>query len=605
MASLPIPDVPLIQPSTDVGGLPPAPRLDPQEFAYSSTFGLRKAGEALGQVSAAAQEYVRVKRTLDEESDRQAAERAANVYKVNVAEAMTQVEKDLSVPPEQYAPKVEEASRKARESVGKTLTTARSRVLFEQRADNIMTSTTINARAEGLKLQLAGIKSGAAMERQALQRTAVYARKPDGTPDEAAQATAMAEIEAQITTFVRKGLYSGAEANAIRLDNAKTVAKGRVQVAWQDPVKRPELIRQLENGEIIGMDAEEQPALAQQLIRLQDQEDDRAYTKQERERKKATDAGVKDVTDLWYAGDTKGAQARLAEIHDQIPRDEYRQWMGWLQAPPPKPDMPNNDAVLGPLQVEVYSVDNNPRDILKKVHQAIADGHLNTPTHRILANELQNRILAEDQRAERRADRRDRQADQILQERKFNYTRGKDTLDETFRLTNQDAKTDDLIRSNYDAAIRDYYEHVSPYRPNSMTPEDWHARRMPIFRARLDSKFNDRAREITGVLTDKGIPITGDLRAPQTATNVGSYLKANQAALEQKHGVGGFKLIMQDVREAQIMANERVRFQESLRSQTGAAAPQTGVPGPGAPAKGTRAQDPALARPKTGGRSAN
>jgi hypothetical protein len=90
--------VPQIEPSADGGGLPGAPSLDPGSFAARSTSGLRSVARGLGEVAESAEDtatwalrakaaQARVDEELQKEQDALAADRAENLYKLDVANA--------------------------------------------------------------------------------------------------------------------------------------------------------------------------------------------------------------------------------------------------------------------------------------------------------------------------------------------------------------------------------------------------------------------------------------------------------------------------------------------------------------------------------------
>jgi hypothetical protein len=617
-----VPDVPLIQPKAEAGGLPPGPRLDPGEFASLSTFGLRIASREAGRIASVAEDYVRIKRTLDEESDKLAADKAANVYKLNVTDTMNKVSQDTSITPEQYAPAVEDASRKARESIGKTLTTARSRDLFERQADNIYTNTAITARSEGLKLQLAGIKSAHGDKLQGMSTAAVMIPLAPVGDVEAANQTAAA-VEAQMTTIyaeidekTRLGIYTGGEARAEKLRQARVVSFGRIKREWQDPVRRPEILSRLAEGQAHGIDADDQLVLRDQLQNQQRIDEEREEARQDRDRTKRGDAGLKDVTDFWYGNKRHEGLARLAELRNDLPSGVYDKWVERLQADPVPPETPNDPATLERLQKRVYSVDNvahPPRQVLEEVHEALTNHKLNPAAHRVLANETQNRILQLQAKAERDAERADRQRDRVEQRDLFAYRQVDRQLTQLFRETG-DLKFDSASQAVLGDALEDFFESTNPYnKQRAMTPEQWWARRSPVYAARMSERADHRLNEITDKLVSVGaVPAGFSVKSPVVAQNAINYLYVNRDAIEKRHGSHEWGLIMQSARDAQTMLREQQRQRDILERNRiiqgresgggggggGGTAPTPAGPRP----QGTAAPNPALAGPKSGGR---
>lgn len=273
--------IPLILPNVDGGGLPPAPYLDPGRYASLSTSGLRVVAGAASTVAEIAAEHQRIQRTLTDEQDRVDAERAVGQFKIKAQQNEMDVKSDLNIPADQYATQVEERNRRDREAFGKDLKSDRSRRMYERGAEGVQISSTINARAEGFKTQIAGLKVAKADERRQLENQAVFGAT------EAERNAARLQIETGIDHFLGKGFYSAEEASAARAGSAARIQEGEIRRDIRNPTKRAGVIDGLLMGTYTALPAERQLELAQTLTaederRRKDQEaeDEKTRTKQ-------------------------------------------------------------------------------------------------------------------------------------------------------------------------------------------------------------------------------------------------------------------------------------------------------------------------------------
>lgn len=595
------PRIPRIQPEAAGVSLPPQPSLSPQGLAELSTRASRALAGELGQAARQAEsihaEHERIKKTLQAEQDALDATEALNQYRLGSAQYQIDLKKDGSVTANDYAPRVEDFNRKNRETVGKTLKTDAARLRFERAASGVQTEAAINARAEGLQMLNASVRSGADLQIQDWERVAVNAATP------AKRAEAEGEITKIIDRLEGKSIFSGAEAGARRVGTRTRIAKGRIQVEWQDPEKRPAIIAQLTAREVIGIDADDQGPLLQSLKSQQYQDEEREYTKDKRAQAERATAAEKDINDAWRSGDLAKARQLLETNRRDLTSNDYMALDERIQQPPKPPAIENDRATMLALQPEVYSVQNDPRKVLPLVHRALHDGKINDGTHRVLANELQNRILAEDQRRERAADRAAAKGEASLAERKFVYTQGKDILEETFKTTGMLEKFDTDVQDAKTDALQDFYVNTNPYNPK-MTTQEWVARRLPEYQARVATKANSRFTAIDQALVTANIPVQGNIQNPQTASAVRSYLKANQGELIRKHGPEGFADLAAQVREAEIMGREIARVNNYRATRGGGGGAPAAAPAAPAPTSGQPggASQPFQKREKSGGR---
>jgi hypothetical protein len=533
-----VPDVPLIQPSTQVGGVPAGPHLDPGSYAQLSTSGLRAfAGAAqtiAHEAGALAEEQRRIKSTLDAEADKLAADQAANVYKVNVADTMAKVSQDVTITPQQYAPAVEEASRKARASIGKGLTTTRARVLFERQADDIHTATTINARSEGLKLELAGIKSGAALQVQEWQRTAIH------HPDEAERIGAVAKIEEHILDFQRKTLYSANEAGALRLQSTEIIARGRTEKDFVggDASMKNAVLSDLRNGRVQGIPVQEQSALARTLEQQEHTAAERRRTEQERDRKELADDGDKRLTNLVSGGDFAGARTELSRYERVFTGSQYREWMQRIDKGAVKVTDPAVAAMLIPL---VYNAQNNPLEVDTRVRAEYARGTVADDDMKAWAAHLetrQNRVATQQSAAAAR-----RTADQAREDTRIAREQG-DVEQQIRGLTTVTGALspyfNQAAQDTYNWAVEDMHRNNPLYGGNER-PMQWLNRNRPTILGRVQSAGTERVKSIDATLAFSDPATKGT--TPEAIRRSQEVLKSQQRSMRLDDYVDKIRMI--------------------------------------------------------------
>lgn len=411
--------VPLIQPSTDVGGLPQGPRLDPQDFAHSSTFGLkavaRAAGDVAEELGQIAAEQARIKKTIADEQERVDAETAINLYKVKAADNALDVKNDPSIPADQYATQIEERNRRDREVFGKDLKTHKSRLMYERGAEGIQTAATIHARAEGFATQISGLKVAMDDKRRDLEITAV------SHPDEAKRTEAKMQIQADIDYYRAKGFYGADEAIALRAGSRARVQEGEVRRDFRDPTKRQQVIDRLVDFGYTGLTTEKQATLAVTLQHEHDTQIAKAEAKAEKQAKKAYDGLVNDYytrasplagadrltpaqleADLRSRGVTLGREDRAA-IETQMLKD---------------PDeAPSDPIIRARVMSDVLSM--NPQMSENELRQLNAQHRggvrtINSKDYQSALSHRTSRVTAIETKAESREVRDYHQADQLI-----------------------------------------------------------------------------------------------------------------------------------------------------------------------------------------------
>jgi hypothetical protein len=314
--------VPQIVPSTEVGGLPGAVRLDPQEFGSLVTQGTRAWGEALGTIGKEAERTGEAlaraktaKNLLEEEDKKLDLDRAGNDFDRQLADAIVTMKQDPSVDPETYDRVIDDRGRQIAAGVAKTLRYADPvhQTRFQRTAENALTKKVIQGKYDALEQQLARVRSETDL---ALQRDANQAVFGD-TPE--AQDAAVARANERITTLVAKKILTGPEGSARSTGFLKDVTTGRLlrdfATAERDPdrgrgdARQQGLIADLYEGKHPTLDPDVQVKLAETLTNRREarlREEVRISDKQERALARAVAEEREVVTDGFYERAARG-----------------------------------------------------------------------------------------------------------------------------------------------------------------------------------------------------------------------------------------------------------------------------------------------------------
>ena len=577
--------VPLIAPSTDVGGLPPAPRLDPQEFAHSSTFGLRATARALGEVSDELHAAARAERTAKDELAKLELDRARLEMRRQYAEGVDQLKNDPTVSTEDYVQRVNRLGDQITEGVSKNLRDPqRTFDKFQLLSQQERIGQEIEARAYNRERLIQNVVAETALAGQRDRLLAVT-----GTPEQ--QEEAVQRFNTRVTNLVDRKFIGGGAGGAMKLDFMKEVTRGRAerQFAEGDAVNKNYIIGSLRSGAESYLDATEQRTLADQLERQEEQAESKRLTVLAAERKARAEEADKTLTDLTWSGDIAGAKGALAASRRDMTDERYHQWVERLKKGVVTVTDPE---VTREMIGEVYNASNNPYEVDKRLREYWKNGKIAEDDMKPWASHLESRINRAENRSIAEGARRD--AASLRDEARLGREEANVEQDLRAITTMQGPGAQALnvvAQDTYNWAIQDMRANMPGYGGNER-PMQWLNRRRPEIYARLGQPALQRLDTIDQEFLLKHMPGTTG-RTKAAVHEALKALEANKNTMRTDVYMDQTRLLKQKIDILTQM--ERWGPNANTYTQPAASAPASNAKPPSGPPPG-QVVEPAFSR---------
>lgn len=516
--------IPLIQPSTDVGGLPPAPRLDPQEFAYTSTFGLRTLAGAAGQISDELDRAVRAEHIAKDELAKLELGRAKLEMQRQYAEGVDQLKNDPTVTTEDYVQRVNQLGDKVTEGVSKTLRDPRRTFdKFQLVSQQERISQEIEARTYNRHRLIQNVVSETSLRGQQLKQQAVHGATPED------QEQAVETWNNIVTNLVDRGFIGGGAGATMKAEFQKDVTRGRVEKQFLegDAVNKNYVIGALRAGDKFPLDPDEQQKIANQLEQREETANSRLNAEREAERKARAEEADKTLTDLTAAGKLTEARGALAAARRDMTDERYHQWHERLK----KGVVTITDPEVKQQMIgEVYNAQNNPLEVDRLLRSYWAAGKVAEDDMKPWASHLESRI----NRLQTRAIAAEAHRDAATAREEARIHREKGDVEQQIRaittVTGPGATAlHGPAQDAYNWAIEDMHRNMPGYGGNER-PMQWLNRNRAVLYGRLKGPAQARLRAIDADFDFKSVP--GTTGETQASVDVAlRTLKANQSRM--------------------------------------------------------------------------
>lgn len=516
--------VPLIAPSTDVGGLPPAPRLDPQEFAYSSTFGLRATARALGEVSDELHAAARAERTAKDELAKLELDRARLEMRRQYAEGVDQLKNDPTVSTEDYVQRVNQLGDKVTEGVSKTLRDPqRTFDKFQLLSQQERIGQEIEARAYNRERLIQNVVAETALAGQRDRHQAVFGATPE------LQDEAIARFNTRVTNLVDRKFISGGAGGQKKAEFMKDVTLGRTEKEFGEgtAANKNYIIGALRAGQMEHVEPADQLKLANQLEHREEVAASRLRDEREAERKARAEEADKTLTDLTAAGKLTEAKGALAAARRDMTDERYYSWherlkKGVVQITDPE--------VKREMIGLVYNAQNNPYEVDKRLRAYWAAGNVSEDDMKPWAAHLESRINRMQTRGIAEQTRRDAATDRELNR----IHREKGDVEQQIRaittVVGPGAQSlNKTAQDTYNWALEDLHGNMPGYGGNER-PMQWLNRNRAQLYGRLRGPANSRLDAIDKDYDFKSVPGTTGRTLDSVKTAVRT-LEANKSRM--------------------------------------------------------------------------
>ena len=553
--------VPLIAPSTDVGGLPPAPRLDPQEFAYSSTFGLRATARALGEVSDELHAAARAERTAKDELAKLELTRAQLEMRRQYAEGVDQLKNDPTVSTEDYVQRVNKLGDQITEGVSKNLRDPqRTFDKFQLISQQERIGQEIEARTYNRHRLIQNVVSETSLRGQQLKRDAVFGTAQDETGEQA-----VATYNTMVTNLVDRGFINGGTGGTMKAEFLKDVVRGRTEKDFQqgDAATKNYIIGNLRAGGVTPLDPDEQQKIAAQLEHREEVSDSRLRAERDAERKARAEEADKTLTDLTAAGKLTEAKGALAAARRDFTDERYYSWherlkKGVVQITDPE--------VKREMIGLVYNAQNNPFEVDQRLRKYWEQGSVAEDDMKPWAAHLESRINRMQTRGIAEQTRRDAATDRELNR----IHREKGDVEQQVRaittVVGPGAQSlNKTAQDTYNWAIEDLHRNMPGYGGNER-PMQWLNRNRAQLYGRLRGPANSRLDAIDRDFDFKSTPGTTG-RTLDSVRSAMRTLEANKSRMREDRYVDQVRIL-----------KEKADIIENLERWNPAPDPLTGSP---------------------------
>jgi hypothetical protein len=352
-----MPKIPQVFASGEVGGAISPPRMSASGTDLSGLEALSKNVQNL------AGDYLKNQQKVSDEQAKVDAELGLTEFERQAADADIALRQDQNVAPEDYARRVDENLRAAREGVSKTLPTAESRRLFERSSEPFIRKQGIEAKYEGLRRGESAVMSGTAI---LLRRDANFAGAAETQEEiDAHVARGLGRIEA----LRARNMLTGKEASAMNLDFMTQVEESQYLRMATKPELRGGLIENLMKGGASYMAPTHQVQLAERLMKQQEDYQNRL----DKQTEKAAEEQRKAVTDRYYAladaGKLSAAELDQANRDRVVIGDDYRKLLKEVREAGQAGGRTDDD-LYNQMELDILQ---NPRRNQTDVSQAKAD----------------------------------------------------------------------------------------------------------------------------------------------------------------------------------------------------------------------------------------